>query len=536
MSDESFNVEELLRIWSAESEENLTTMEQTLIVLENAPGDQEVLHTIFRAAHTLKGNSASVGFTHLAAFAHRMEDLLDRLRSGRTAVSSEIITTLLRAVDVMRGLVPAALAGATELPASAMELIDRLAAIGEGAMNGDVAAVVAQQPAIPAASARRLRVDLDKLDVLLNLTGEMTIAAGRLQRALDLAGASANVAVGEAYAEVEQRLAEIQEQVTRIRMVPVGPRLEQQARTIRDLAQSKNRQVRLAVEGGDVELDASIVEQLKDPLTHMIRNAVDHGVETPEVRRQRGKDPVATITLGARHDGGAVAIFVRDDGAGFNRERIAARARQRGFIAEGAALTDEEVHRIVFLPGFSTAEEVSETSGRGVGMDVVQRNISALRGTISIRSEEGKGSTISIRLPLTLAIIDGLAVWAGSERFIVPMQAVEECARMDSAMRAAGTTGIIHHRGQPLPVIRLRKMLGTDDGRVTPRENLVVVRSAAGAAGIIADDLVGEVHAVIKPMGKLLQRVAGVAGSTIFNDGGVGFILDVPSLIEAARG
>lgn len=536
---DDFDFQELIRTWVAECEENLASMEEMLLVLEKAPENDEALNTIFRAAHTLKGSSASVGHAHIAAFAHRMEDLLERLRARSVAVTNDCMTLLLRSVDVLRQMIPEALRGSTEIPPDGAALMEQLEAVSQTrqALSSPIAESTPLQAEAVSRTVRKLRIDLEKLDQMLNLAGETAIGAGRLERLIHQLEDSARETLIEAWGDLQRLLGEMQERVTRIRMVPVGPRLEQHLRIVRDMAQSRHKEMRLVVESGDVEMDASLVEQIKDPLMHMIRNAVDHGVEAPDVRAGQGKDPVATITLTAAYEGGGVSISVSDDGAGFRRKKIVERARATGLISADATPDGDDILRLVFAPGFSTAEEVSETSGRGVGMDVVQRNISALRGTVTIRSEEGAGSTLTMRLPLTLAIIEGLAVQAGKQKFVIPMQAVEECVRLDTTTHLEGGAGVIDHRGRPLPFVRLRHMFGVDGGgRAATRENLVLVRAGEGMVAIVADELLGQMQAVIKPMGKLFQKVAGVAGSTIFSDGGIGFILDVPGLVHRMAG
>ena len=518
----SFEVdrEELLRIYLAEAEEVLATLEEMLVVLETRPGDAETINAIFRAAHTLKGNSASVGLDAPARLAHAMEDLLDEVRENRFAVTPALITLLLGAGDGLRRSIESSMGGDDVLSPDALQLID---ALGRAKSEGVAPELVRHEEAqdLRATAKRRLRVDLERLDAILNLTGELTIAVGRLSARYECE-------------EVTRLLGELHEHVTRVRMVPIGPRFDQQRRTIRDLGQAAGKPVRLVAEGHDVELDASLVDQIKDPLTHMIRNAVDHGVERPEVRRARGKNPVATVRLRAFHDGGNVVVEVSDDGNGFDRERILERARERGMVAPGAVPADDEIYGFVFAPGFTTAETVTEISGRGVGMDVVSRAIAVMRGNVHVTSRAGEGATIAIRLPLTVAVLHGLVLEAGGERFVLPADAIERCAavpRDEARDRAYGVTEI---EQRMVPYIRLRRLFGLEHDSAPAVEQMVLVRSQSAEVAIVADDLIGEMQAVIKPLGQVFRKLAGVSSSTIFADGRVGLILDAGELVRRA--
>jgi two-component system chemotaxis sensor kinase CheA len=531
--------EELMRVYLAEAEEILGELEENLVALESRPGDAETIHAIFRAAHTLKGNSASVGLNAPATLAHAMEDLLDEVRAGRFTVTPSFITLMLKCGDACRRLIASAMAGADELPADAVSL--RLALEAARAMG--VAADLEERTAADAesevhdsaaASKRRLRVDLDRLDSILDLTGELSIAVGRLSAAIDTLPERDRQRLDVHAEELERILGELQQQVTRVRMVPIGPRFDQQRRTIRDLAQSAGKPVRLVTEGHDVEIDASLVDQIKDPLTHMIRNAVDHGVEGVEVRRARGKNAVATVALRAWHDGGHVVVEVADDGGGFDRERILARARQRGMVAEGVIPPDEEIYGYVFAPGFTTAEKVTEISGRGVGMDVVSRAIGAMRGSVQVTSRSGEGTTISVRLPLTLAIVRGLVLEAGGERFVLPADALTRCAAVPAGEPRDATYGLIEIDGRAVPYIRLRELFALQHAHAPAVEQMVLVRSQSAEVALVADDLLGEMQAVIKPLAKVFRKLAGVSASTIFADGRVGLILDAGELVRHA--
>jgi two-component system chemotaxis sensor kinase CheA len=300
------------------------------------------------------------------------------------------------------------------------------------------------------------------------------------------------------------------------------------------VARAHGKAVRLVIEGDEVEMDTRVVERLRDPLTHMIRNSIDHGIESPELRAALGKPPEGCLTLRAAHEGGLIVIDVRDDGAGFNRQRIATRAKETGLAADPHQLPDADLLALVFAPGFSTAETVTDLSGRGVGMDVVRRNIEGLRGTLAIESIDGEGASITIRLPLTLAIIDGFGVGVGDETYVVPLDAVLECLALPSDSHRDGAGhGVINLRGEPLPYLRLRDRFKAT-GAAPQREHVLVVQHAGGRAGIAVDALYGERQAVIKSLGAGLDGLSGLSGSTILGDGRVALILDVPALLREA--
>jgi two-component system chemotaxis sensor kinase CheA len=316
-----------------------------------------------------------------------------------------------------------------------------------------------------------------------------------------------------------------------VRLVPVGPLFQQFARSVRDISQSHNKLARLEIVGADVEVDTRVLEHLKDPLLHMIRNAVDHGIESPRVRHSVGKVPCGALTLTAFHKAGNILIQLSDDGAGFNRQRILAKARALDLLPGGEKITDQELFNLVFKAGFTTADTITDLSGRGVGMDVVRRNIELLRGNIEIQSTEGKGTTITIRLPLTLAIIDGFSVIANNETYVIPLEMISECLELPADQISNEAVGVLSLRGEPLPYVRLREVFGKPDHR-PERENVVVVHRDGGYAGIAVETLLGECQAIIKPLNRIFCDVPGVSGSTILDNGRVALILDVSTLLR----
>jgi len=533
--------QEVLELFRTEADEGLEAMEHALVVLEANPYDDEALSTLFRAVHTLKGNAAALGFVPLTELAHAIEDILDRLRKRSLDVSPDLVTLLLRCVDGLGRMVPAAAAGNDEAPAEHRALLAELAArVGSGSARPE-----AERKGSLDHDAffddrngwnrrgRTMRVDVDKLDRMLNLMGELTIARGRVAETLRLAEEPRAREALELHRHADRLFTDLQELVTRARMVPIGPVFRQQVRAVRDIATARGKRARLVVEGADVEVDTSVIEHLRDPLTHMIRNALDHGVETPEARAAAGKDPCGTITLRAWAEGGSIVIEVADDGRGLDRERIAEKARVLGLSASPESLSEPELLRLIFEPGFSTAGTVTDLSGRGVGMDVVRRNVEALRGTVGIESQPGQGATVTLRLPLTLAIIDGFAVLAGGETFVVPMDVVSECLALPAAGGRARRTGVINLRGAALPYVRLRDHFGLASSAAT-RESVVVTRHEGGELGLVVDALCGESQAVIKPLSRLVGNVPGISGCTILGSGRVALILDLPALWRRA--
>jgi two-component system chemotaxis sensor kinase CheA len=541
----NFDREKIVASFLAESQEGLDRSEQYLIAAETEAVNAEMLDEIFRATHTVKGNASALDFPELAGFAHVMEDLLDAVRSGRVATSRELIALLLQGVDALRALVPAAADGNDHLSPAHQQLKQSLADHASGKVAGAAAvsaldtynfSEVPSPAPVPGASAlsarnRTLRVDIEKLDQMLNLTGEIAIAQGRLRRMIAETEDEAGRRLLEMHRETERLQKNLQEQVMGVRLVPVGPLFQQFARSVRDISRSHNKLARLEIAGADVEVDTRVLENLKDPLLHMIRNAIDHGIEVPEIRHSKGKNPCGMLKLTACHSAGTILIELSDDGAGFNRQRILATARSLNLLPEGETMSDQELFNLVFTAGFSTADEVTDLSGRGVGMDVVRRNIEMLRGNIDISSAPDQGTTIRIRLPLTLAIIEGFSVVANNETYVIPLEMITECLELPADQISGERAGVINLRGEPLPFVRLREVF-TGGGQRPARENVVVVHRENGFAGLAVDKLLGECQAIIKPLSRLFRDVPGVSGSTILDDGRVALILDVSTLLR----
>lgn len=533
MMDFDFNA--VLENFRAECEEGLQALEKSFLALEHAPDDVEEIQTIFRIVHTIKGNAFALEMPQLGKFAHEVENILGNLRDGAVKVTSTLCSALLKMVDALRAAAASAVIGEHALPADCAEPLKEIKGlIGEQlkALSGPD---VAQHTGHPAHNgtgeySNTLRVKVEKLDAMMDLSGEIAILQSRLERSLEGLGESGRESL-ETHQELRRLFLSLQEYLLKARMVSIQPLFQRFHRVVRDLASASGKKAALIVESGDVEVDTGIAEQLKDALMHMIRNAIDHGIETPEVRQQEGKNPCGSITLKARHESGSILIEVSDDGAGFHREKILAKARKKGLIAQ-QKLTDQEILALVFRPGFSTADEVTGLSGRGVGMDVVRRNIDALHGAIHLESREGQGSTIHVRLPLTLSIVEGITVSAGGESYVVPLESVIECIQLPKEAQSDAGNTVFSVRGEPLPYLRLRDVFGLKHAEPAIRENVLIVNYGGGKAGIAVDELLGKGQAVIKPLGKFFERTKGLAGSTILGDGCVALILDVPALVR----
>ncbi|MGZ8907230.1 MAG: chemotaxis protein CheA, partial [Methylobacter sp.] len=375
--------------------------------------------------------------------------------------------------------------------------------------------------------ASLIRVDAEKLDELINLVGELIIAGAGTNLIARRAGMADLM---ESTAILSRLVEEVRDSALALRMVQIGATFNRFQRVVRDVSKELGKDVDLVISGADTELDKTVVEKIGDPLTHLVRNSMDHGIEPAELRIARGKPAKGTLKLNAYHDAGSIVIEVSDDGGGLNKEKILGKAIERGLVSEGAALSDKEIYNLIFEAGFSTADAVSNLSGRGVGMDVVKRNIQALRGTVDLDSVEGQGSTIRIRLPLTLAIIDGFMVGVGNAAYVIPLDMVVECIELRAWAGGDGDGQYLNLRGEVLPYRRLRDHYDMD-GDLVQRENVVVVRYGEHKAGLVVDKLMGEFQTVIKPLGKLFKGEKSIGGFTILGSGEVALIVDVPGLM-----
>jgi two-component system chemotaxis sensor kinase CheA len=568
---------ELLNEFINESQEHLQNIEQGVLVLEQHPADADTLHSIFRAFHTFKGGSGFLNLTAIQSLAHELESLLDLARQQKLALTPAVINLILEGGDTLRQFcdeIAAQLAG--RKPPAPIEVPTlRLLASIRSALAGEPASILspipsatvleqprpeapaivppnqveppaAQPPAAatpvaglgtgPAARANPtgtvVKVDTVKLDSLVDLVGEMLIAQSLVVQNRDL-NCRQNEQLTRDLAHLGRISKELQRTVMSLRMVPIRATFQKMNRLVRDLSIKVGKQIDLLTEGEDTELDRTIVEEISDPLVHMIRNSMDHGIEKPEVRTQRGKPAAGTISLKAFHQGGNIVIEIKDDGNGLDRERILAKAVEKGLVRPEEQLPDRELFNLILGAGFSTAERVTDLSGRGVGMDVVRRNIEKLRGKIEIQSEPGQGSTFSIFLPLTLAIIDGLLVGVGEHRYIVPTLLVRESfrptANMIHTLHERGE--MINLRGQLHPLLRLYSHLGVEPATTDPLQSIVVVVEAgSGQRCLLVDKLFGKHEVVIKSLGETFRRNRYLAGAAILGDGRVGLILDPQAL------
>ncbi|KQV52445.1 chemotaxis protein CheA [Duganella sp. Root336D2] len=387
-------------------------------------------------------------------------------------------------------------------------------------LAGPEAGAVAAKPN----ESRTIRVDAERLGHLITLVGELIIASARTQM---IGSRHKDADLQDSTSALAELVEQVRDSALQLRMVKIGATFNRFQRVVHDVAREIGKDIRLVLSGEDVELDKTLVERIGDPLTHLVRNAIDHGIEPPEVRRQRGKPLQGTVFLNAFHDSGSIVIEVGDDGGGLQRERIIATAIERGLLDAEHKVSDSEVFGLIFEPGFSTASTVTSLSGRGVGMDVVKRNIEALRGSITIDSEAGRGTTVRVRLPLTLAIMDCMLVTVGSSRFAIPLGTIEECVEYERE----GRRGFADLRGEVLPTVALRQLFRLQ-GSAPRRESVLVVRHAGQRAGLVVDSLQGQCQAVIKPLSPVFSGISCLSGSTVLGSGDVALILDIPALLK----
>jgi two-component system chemotaxis sensor kinase CheA len=572
---------DLLGEFHSESLELLRSIEQAVLTLEESPTAAEAINAIFRAFHTFKGSAGFLQLDALRDFAHELESLLEVVRSGEVKVSRPVIDSILAGADVLAectrevglqvggvnpgqpipvpsgpvlALVRAALRGeappAAALPASPVAIPVAPQATAEASAEA-VATPATAAPALAAAAApvpkaaapahaaadNFVRLDASKLDDLVNLVGELVVAQAFVIESGEVR-ASANLELAHAVRKLARITRELQHNAMSLRMVPVGGLFRKMTRLVRDLAASQGKQVRLVLKGEDTELDRQLVEKMGDPLIHMIRNSVDHGLETAEQRIAAGKDPTGTIELSAAHRHGGIVLRVADDGRGLNVERLRAKAIEKKLLDPTVLLDAQAALELVFLPGLSTATAITDISGRGVGMDVVRGHIESLRGHVHIESTPGAGAAFTIRLPLTLALIDGLLVGLGDERYIIPALAVRETFRPKpggvSTVHEQGE--MVAFRGEQLPVIRLGHVLRRPARAVQPEQGIiVVVESGSMVCALLVDEFLGKREIIIKNMGDTFAGQTLVAGGAILGDGSVGLILDVDSVVRAPR-
>lgn len=703
----SVDISQFYQVFFEESLEGLDNMESALMALDTDNIDAETINTIFRAAHSIKGGSATFGFSEVASFTHVLETLLDEVREGSRGLAPEHVDLLLRSVDAMRGMIETLQAGETIDTSDSDELKVQFEAILSGeapceevaeplaasvassslgwkiefaphpdmlrtgnepirmfrelaglgdlnvqchtnklptfdalspeechlswtlSLSGDVALddikevfewvedeadisyhalsdssggvadyienaiadggidqvvappnganeamvndmlseeVVAQAALVTSINERiaapkptsreavaksspkaapkpaaesSIRVGTDKIDQLINLVGELVITQSMLGQLGE--GDSEDftqeklLRLQEGLSQLEQNTRELQESVMRIRMLPISFSFSRFPRMVRDLSQRLDKKINLILQGEQTELDKTVMEKIGDPLVHLVRNSVDHGIETPAVRKAAGKPETGVVTLNAYHQGGNVVIEIRDDGAGLNKARILEKAHENGLVNPSENLTDEQIYDLIFQPGFSTAKEVSDVSGRGVGMDVVRRNIQELNGSVDVKSQLGKGSTFTIRLPLTLAILDGQLVRVGDQNYIFPLVSIVESIQVGRSQinQLAGGSQVLRLRNEYIPIVYLHEIYAISADLHSIEEGLVVVvEFDGGKYGIVVDDLLAQQQVVIKSLETNYRRVEGVSGATILGDGTVALIVDIAGIVK----
>ncbi len=582
--------QELLVEFHAEVVDHLTQIEGALLILDQQPDNSEALNSIFRSFHTIKGNAGFLGLVPMQTLAHEVESLLDLARNHKLQLTSAIVTEILRSRDALQALTqqvgvalesgkvpseiipvshliqavkrvaaggnsepaaPTPVASAAPQPVAAPVQVESKPAQPEPVIEAmpvapvEVAQVAAAAPAAKtgatpektaASAAQTVRVNTEKLDSLMDVVGELVIVQSQIMES--------SRAIGDNGSPLQRNVSqllritkELQHTAMALRMIPIKPTFQKMERLARDLARSCVKKVQFSTEGEDTELDRTVVEEIADPLVHMVRNAMDHGLEGPEDRIAAGKPETGTVHLSAYHQGSNIVIELRDDGRGINPDKIFKKAVEKGVIAPNASLTREEIYALIFAPGFSTAEKVTAVSGRGVGMDVVKRNIEKLRGKIEIESEVGKGSVFKVKLPLTMAIIDGLVVRVGSDKFILPATSVQMALRptQESITTIHGTGEVLDLRGRIIPLHRLHRRFGIPADTEKPWEGIVVIIEHSGkTSALLVDEMVSKQEVVIKNLGSLMQGLPGVAGGAILGDGNIALILDPGSILQAA--
>jgi two-component system chemotaxis sensor kinase CheA len=587
--------QELLEGFLTETTELLEKMDDDLVTLEKSPDNMELLNSIFRSIHTVKGASSFLGFELLVKITHKTEDVLNRLRKGEIQVTAEIMDVILEAVDLIKILVndirngeiierdldgiidklipyiSGTFAEATVLSAPKgeaappdtsttdndppqMEETDAETAASEPAVEASAPVPspvpASVRPSAPKAAPARaeelsdnttVRIDVKRLDDLMNQVGEMVLERNRiLQMNIDYQTKENMVNFGDEFGKLAKRIdfvtSELQMQVLKIRMIPVEKVFKKFPRIVRNLSRDLGKEVELEIIGEETELDRSVVDEIGDPLIHLIRNSLDHGIELPDDRVAAGKPRTGRVVLSATHEGNQIIISIKDDGRGIDPEKLSRKAIEKGLVSEEqiAGMSQKEILDLIFLPGFSTKEKATDLSGRGVGMDVVRTNIRKLNGIIELRSEVGVGSEIILKLPLTLAIIQSLLVEVEHEVYSIPLAAVLETLKVEnSSFHYIGGQEVLKLRESVLPLLRLQRVFGVSErAEKTAQSYIVVIGVAEKRMGLIVTRLLGQQEVAIKSLGKFLAKAPGIAGSTIMGDGRVALIIDPAGLIE----
>jgi two-component system chemotaxis sensor kinase CheA len=578
---------EMLADFRQNSGELMEALDQNILSLEQNPSNKETIEAIFRAAHTLKGTAGMFGFLSIERVMHRLENLFDYVRKGKLVPSPEIIDLVFRGLDTIRGLIGAAVAGAPSGIKTAPLVKSLDMALKNQSQIPEIKSTFVD-PKQPESSPTKsdqttIRVDLDRLDMLVNLVGELVIDRTRfsnIESEIRTAAPHLKAAthLSEAVQTFSRHMTEIHEIIMKVRMVPIGHTFSKFTRLVRDLGRQLGKEIRIDIKGEDTELDKTLVEQIGDPLIHLIRNACDHGIESPENRLKAGKDKTGKVEISAKQEGHHVIITIKDDGKGIPLEAVKRKGIERGLIKDSDVLSDRDIFNLIFEPGFSTAEKVTNLSGRGVGMDVVRKQIGKLKGIIEIDSEAGKGTKISIRLPLTLAIVQSLLVKSRKSIFALPLSSVIESLRIKSdEIQRIGTSEVIKRHERVLPLLHLdevlqlqnkeqsqwyqipfedqaiaeknphqidSKGLSISKSRIVhpkkPTANLdklfvVIVGTGEKRLGIVVDQLLHQQEMVIKSLGSILTHIPCIAGGSVLGNGEVALVIDIPELEERFR-
>ncbi len=550
---------ELIREFVQEAEQYFTAAEAALLTLERAPADAEAIAVVFRAFHTVKGVSALLGLGIVSELAHQAESFLIPVRDGKVRFEGRHPELALRALDMLRTLVGRVGSGATmaEPPAAYHELAKQLASpallssqVEARAPSLHVQDAKSARPApAQAASAARtptrqaasedawIRVRAERLDALLDMVGELVISQSMVSEDPGL-GESRLRELSAKVNQCAKIVRGLHDLSLSLRMVPLRATFQKMGRVVRDTARRCSKRVDLRFVGEDTEVDRNMADAIADPLVHMVRNAIDHGIEPAAERRGAGKPEIGMLELRAYHAGGEVVIELCDDGRGLVRERILAKAKRHGLVAPEARLADHEILNLIFAPGFSTSDTVTDISGRGVGMDVVKSALESLSGRIEITSHEGKGTTFGIHLPLTLAITDGMLVKVGAERFVIPSAHIQMSFRPlpEEVKTLSGQGEMVISRGTAIPMLRVHEAFGVGGAVEDPARALVViVGSGESARALLVDDLLGKYQVVTKSLGGVVGKALGISGGTILGDGNVGLIIDPPALVRSCE-
>lgn len=550
---------ELSRDFVAEAQEHFEIADENLMILEKAPDDKDAVGAVFRSFHTIKGVAGFLGLTPIGDLAHAAETLLDEVRQGERLFHGLAVELTFAALDMLKQMMRdlemalqkgTGLAARKELPLLLEKLHELLEKQDDAAKLAKVTRQAALETAEPEEEAEEavvtsavhagpqtMKVDAIRIDQLLDTIGELVIIESIVSGDPEIRALN-SIAIEKNLALLSKITHSLRDMGMSMRLVPVDPVFKKMARLVRDLSRKSGKKVELTLKGGDTEIDKGMVEKLGDPLVHMIRNSMDHGLESAADRVASGKTPEGHIVLHAHHVGGSIHIDIQDDGRGLNRDAIVERALERGLIQSADGMSDQDIYSLIFEAGFSTAKQVTEISGRGVGMDVVRRNIESLRGNVLIRSTPGQGSTFTLVLPLTTAIIDGMLMRVGRETYIMPTLSIIESFRPTASQvhLVTGKGEMVSYREDLLALFRLSNLLQVPDAVKEAAEGIVVVVEEYGKQwGLLVDDLLGQQQIVIKSMGDGLGRTAGVVGASILADGRPGLILDVADVIRIAR-